>query len=172
VKVLVATVNGLNKFYKFFFYFAGVILMVLLAVSFFVVVSRSFFRLSFVWSDELQRFLMIAMVFFAIPYMASNKTFLVVDLAEIFFGKNKKLHYKTLLIGNFVSLALVIYLIFPCTQIARNSTRIFSTALGLPMSYMYTLMPMSFIFSAVAIAKNLLKHIVIDRCVSDTGEVR
>jgi TRAP-type C4-dicarboxylate transport system permease small subunit len=114
---------------------------------------------------------MIAMVFFAIPYMASNKTFLVVDLADLFFGNNKKLHDKMLLIGNFISLALVIYLIFPCIHIARNSTHIFSTALRLPMSYMYALMPMSFIFSAVAIAKNLLKHVVIDRHLPGPREV-
>ena len=168
MKALSKIIDGLNKFYRIFYYLAGFILMGLLAVSCFVVVSRQF-RFSPIWSDELQRFMMVAMVFIAIPYMASSKSFLVVDLADIFFHKKKKLHDMMIIIGEIIFLALLIYLIFPCIQIVRN-TRTFSTALALPMAYMYALMPMSFFFGAVAMAKNLLERFVISRNASDTGE--
>ena len=152
----------MDKFFRIFYYLSGVVLMALLGLSCFIVLARLFY-ISPIWSDELQRFMMVAMVFISIPYMASSKSFLLVDLTAIFFGKRKKLHNKMILIGEFILLGTLIYLIFPCLELAVRNARTFSSAMRLPMIYMYGFMPASFALAALAIAKNLLKRSVIER---------
>ena len=159
MKAIAAICNVLDKFFRLFYYLSGFILMALLGLSCFIVSAR-LFRISPIWSDELQRFLMVAMVFAAIPYMASSKSFLVVNLTAMLFGKRTKLQNTTQFIGEFILLGLFIYLIFPCLELTARNTRTFSSAMRLPMIYMYALMPASFALAAFAMTKNLLKHFV------------
>ena len=162
MKAITAICNGLDKFFRCFYYLSGFVLMALLGLSCFIVTARLFY-ISPIWSDELQRFLMVGMVFVSIPYMASAKSFLIVDLTAIFFGKRKELHDRTILIGEFILLGVLIYLIFPCLELAVRNARTFSPAMRLPMIYMYMFMPVSFALAALAIAKNLLRRSVIER---------
>jgi len=161
LKTLEKICSALDKFFKIFFYISGVILGALLIIAFFVVMARQIFDYSPIWSDEIQRFLMVGMVFFAIPYMSSAKTFLVVDLTAIFFGKHEKFHRIMLIIGEIMLFGFMVYLVFPCIQLVQN-TRTFSAALRLPMACMYALMPMSFAFGALGMLKNLVRTLIIE----------
>ena len=137
--------------------------MALLGITFFVVFARLLFSLSPIWSDELQRFLMVAMVFVAIPYMASAKSFLVVDLTAIFFSKNEKLCRVMILIGEFIFLILLIYLFFPCLELTVKNRSTYSGAMRMPMAYMYAFMPVSFALGAIGMLKNMVRFFVLER---------
>ena len=154
-----------------FYYLSGAILMVILVISFSIVMLRAF-GISPIWSDEVQRFLMVAMVFMAIPYMASEKSFLVVDLSAILFPSKSKVHDTLVLIGDIIFFALLIYLIFPCVELTIKNANTYSSAFRLQMSYMYALMPISFGLGAVGMLKNLVKYFVVDRHSAKTGEVQ
>ena len=171
LKVITAICIGLDKFFRCFYYLSGVVLMALLGLSGFIVFAR-LFHISPIWSDELQRFLMLAMVFVSIPYMASSKSFLIVDLTAIFFGRRKKLHNATIFIGEFILLGILICLFFPCLELAVKNAKTFSPAMRLPMIYMYGFMPASFALAALAIVKNLLKRSLVERRGSEAGEVK
>ena len=132
--------------------------------------ARELFDHSPIWSDEIQRFLMVGMVFFAIPYMASSNTFLVVDLTAIFFGKKEKFHNVMLLIGEIFLFGFLVYLIFPCVQLVAN-TRTLSAAMRMPMSWMYALMPMSFTFGALGMLKNIIKRHIVEPYMKKHEEV-
>ena len=162
MKIISAVCSALDSIYKLFFYLCGIMLMALLAISCLVVFAR-LFNISPIWSDEVQRFLMIAMVFVAIPYMASSKSFLVVDLSAICFGEKIQFQQNMRLIGDIILLALLIYMCFPSFTLALRNTRTFSTALRLPMVYMYGFIPASFAFSAVAVFKNIVRHFAVER---------
>ncbi|MBR5381484.1 MAG: TRAP transporter small permease subunit [Oscillospiraceae bacterium] len=161
MKTLEKICAALDKFFMIFFYISGAILFVLLVVAFFVVMARQLFDYSPIWSDEMQRFLMVGMVFFAIPYMTSAKTFLVVDLTAIFFGKHEKFHRVMLIIGEIMVFGFMVYLVFPCIQLVQN-TKTFSAALRMPMAAMYGLMPMSFAFGALGMLKNIVKTLFVE----------
>ncbi len=170
MKTVSTICDGLTKFFKMFFYLSGVVLMVILVISFAVVMLRAF-DISPIWSDEIQRFLMVGMVFAAIPYMASEKTFLVVDLAATLFPSKTKMHNVTVLIGEIIFFVLLVYLIFPCVELTVKNANTYSSALRLPMSYMYSLMPISFGLGAIGMLKNLVKF-VVDRYAAKTEEVQ
>ena len=149
--------KGADKAFKFFYYFAGAVLFALLVVSFYCVIVRAIGH-PVIWSDEAQRYLMILMVFAACPYLVAAKEHLVVDLIDIFCPKNKKLLKITHFIGDFMLLAIIIYLIVPCWQLASMNATSYSTALRIPKVYIYGMMPVSFIFSGIAQVKNIIQN--------------
>jgi TRAP-type C4-dicarboxylate transport system permease small subunit len=128
------------------------------------------FNFSPKWGDELQRYLMIGMVFSAIPYMANAKTFLVVDLTAIFFGKKKEFNRSMILIGEVIFLVFVIYLIFPCMELTLKNVQLLTPALRWRKAAVYSFMPISFVFAAIAEIKNLLKFFLVDKVVKKAGE--
>lgn len=163
--------SALDKFFKVFFYISGAILFLLLVVAFYVVMGRELFDHSPIWSDELQRFLMVGMVFFAIPYMASSNTFLTVDLTAIFFGKKEGFHRIMMLIGEIMLFGFMVYLVFPCCKLV-STTHTLSSAMRMPMAYMYMLMPMSFAFGALGMAKNIVKKYIVEPYFAKIKEVQ
>ena len=135
----------------------------LLFISFYIILARSIFSVSPIWADEMPRFMLICTVFISIPYLTSSKTLLVVNLTEILFGKKKKINSITMLIGDFILLALLIYMIFPSGELMIRNMLTFSPALRIPMAYMYGFIPASFALSAIATIKNIAEQLLVDR---------
>ena len=135
--------DALDKFFKLFYYFAGIILFAMLVVSASDVASRLTGH-PLVWANEMVRFLMFYMSFVACVYLVSARKNLEVDLTAIFFPNRTKLLEKTHIIGDFVMLVVLVYLIFPTWQLTVQNTTVKSSAMQWPMSVVYVIMPISF----------------------------
>ena len=148
--------DALDKFFKLFYYFAGIILFAMLVVSASDVASRLAGH-PLVWANEMVRFLMFYMSFVACVYLVSARKNLEVDLTAIFCPNKTKLLEKTHIIGDFVLLVVLVYLIFPTWQLTVQNTTVKSSAMQWPMSVVYVIMPISFALCVVAHLKNMVR---------------
>lgn len=145
----------ISRICKFFYWLSGLILFLMLALCASDVICR-LIGSPLVWANELLRFLMFYMSFTACIYLVSAKRNLEVDLTAIFFPKKKKLQGKTHVIGDFILLAVLIYLIVPTWRLTMQNLQVTSSALHWPMSYVYGIMPISFFICALAQLKNII----------------
>ncbi|MDD3347218.1 TRAP transporter small permease [Oscillibacter sp.] len=152
----------IEKFYKFFFYLSGVFLFIMFFVCAYSVITRLFGAPS-IWADELIRFLMVFMAFTGAPWLINTKGDLVVDLSEIFFSKKKKLLHANHLIGDVITLAILVYLIFPTYSMSMKNMTSMTSAMQWTLGYVYLCMPVSFGFCAIAQIKNIVKFHILPK---------
>ena len=150
-----AVCNAISKIAKFFYWVSALLLFLMVALCATDVVCRLLGH-PLTWPNEMLRFLMFYMSFCAVIYLVSEKQNLEVDLTAIFFPKKEKLLKKTHIVGDFVLLAVLIYLIFPSLSLTLNNVDIKSSAMQWPMCYVYGIMPISFFLCALTQVKNII----------------
>ena len=153
-------VKIVDRAYRIFFYIAGALLFAMFVTCAYSVLMRAIGKPS-IWADELTRFLMVFMAFMGAPYLVSTKGDLLVDLTEIFAGKNKKLMEINHKIGDIILLVIILYLIYPTMNLSLANLNSKTSALQWNLGYVYMIMPIGFMLCAVAQLKNIIKYDVL-----------
>ncbi len=144
----------LKKLNKLEFYGASTLLMILLAICFCNVVFRLIGR-PLMWADEAQRFIMIWMTFLACPVLVSRKSHIVVDLVSSLFPQ--KIHKAMYLIGDIMLIVFLLFLLPYTVQMSAMNMISKSSAMRLPMGYIYLCMPIGIFLSIISQAHILAK---------------
>lgn len=117
---------------------ALVILMCTMSVFiFFQVIMRYVFKNSLAWSEELARYIFIWLAYLAIPYATRLRKHVKIEAALFLFPK--KLRPVIIIIGDIISFAFVIFLVwagFIMVQRLAVSGQT-SPAVGVPMVFIY-----------------------------------
>lgn len=151
--------RALDKFFEGGFYLCGILLAILLTLCFFNVALR-LMNQPLSWSDEAMRFLMIWMAFLACPVLINRNEHLVVDLVATVFRK-EAMRKRMYFIGNVMLLAFLIFLFFPCVELVMKNMISKSSAMRIPMGYIYLCIPVSIALSVIAQLKLLCHEIFL-----------
>ena len=155
-----------SKFADFLFSIIKILLAVMLTLMVIVttmeVVRRYIFGLSFLWAEELVKFLLVATTFIGGPaaYRAGGLAFL--DLVVSHVNKN---------IQRYINIFINIVIIISCVWLAKIGfeysfspmvAKSFSTGLNLKMTYIYATIPTGFVMMIVFAVEQIF-NIVFNR---------
>lgn len=141
-----------------FMSFLGVICLCGFIVSVMIqVISRTFLPTSPAWTEEMARYLFIYMVAVGSSAAVRKKEFVSVELISGLFSEkiNKILSYVINIIVIFFSGYLLIFSVFPFANIQY---RMVSTAMQIPMQYIYYSM---IVFFVLLVLSHLFEIILI-----------
>lgn len=162
--------NGYNRFvsklFDVLYYAVGVLLMGLLAFSLINVATR-LIGVPISWLDEVQRYIMIWMAFISGAVLVNRKGHLLVDCVDMFPKKWKNVMY---LIGEFLCLVFIVYLIFPCIEIVQKNMISKSSALRISMGLVYLCMPISCVLSVLAQVNLILGRLFGEKAAENSSE--
>jgi len=131
-------------------------MIVMLAIIFMQVITRYVFGFSFEWSEELARFLFVWVVFLGSALIMGEEGHLAVELLPRLLDKTKPGFVLKLFINacGYVFIFLLIVQGWKMT-----STMTFQTApgLGISMSYVYFIMPLSGVLMLMYHVKDTIK---------------
>lgn len=113
------------------------------------------------WLDELQRYTMIWMAFISGAVLIYEKGHLLVDLVDTIFPHRWR--NGMYLIGEIIMLIFLIYLFFPCIEMVTRNMISKSSAMKIPMGYIYLCMPLGIGLSIIAQIDLILKRLFADK---------
>ncbi len=115
---------------------------VMLAIIFFQVISRYLFNYTFEWSEELARFLFVWVVFLGSALIMGESGHMAVQLLPSRLAGSRAGTYLEVFI-NLCSYAFILLLLIQGSKM--SSVMMFQTApaLGVPMGYVYSIIPLS-----------------------------
>ena len=140
------------------YWFSCIAMMVMLVTIFAQVISRYCFHYTPEWSEELARYLFVYVVFLGSALIMGESGHLAVEFLPTY--------YKGTLFGKFLQVvALVCGYIFVailftqgCTMVDKMHSQI-SPGLGLSMSYVYAVIPVSSVLMFLYLVRNTLRLI-------------
>jgi len=144
-------------------------LVVMVVIVFWQIVSRVLFGSSFTWTSELAKFLMVWIIFlgagFAFQYGAHISIEVVVDRVSI---KVKKLFQILVLLFSSI---FIIILILNGLELVGSAMEQISASLGIPMGYVYTVIPISGILILLNMIDVTIRFITTDNTSSGVDEI-
>ncbi len=137
----------------------AIMITVMVIITTMEVVRRYIFGKSFIWAEELVKFLLVAVTFLGGPaaYRAGGLAFL--DLVTSHLGKKAQ---------TVISIFNNVVIIAACAWLAKLSfaysfspmvAKMFSTGLKLKMTYIYLTIPIGFVFMIMFAIEQILKLI-------------
>ena len=164
MKVLAKLVESYSKVMEIFFKgiraALAVALVIMVVVTSMEVVRRYLFGLSFVWAEELVKFLLVAVTFLggAAAYRAGGMAYL--DLITSRFSAKKQRNIS--IINNVVVIATCLYLSLQGFTYAFSPmvAKMNSIGLKLNMTVVYITIPIGFVLITVFALEQILKAIV------------
>ena len=142
-----------------------VALGVMVSVTFTQVVMRFGFNSPFMWGDELGRYLSAYVTYIGIAYSARRDSHIKVTFfSDKLPAKMKKAHA---ILVNFICMALCLYLFLHSFELLKIQHPIRSTAMNIPMSFVYLPMVIGVLFAGI---RYLTRNIVLIRFYSVGGE--
>ncbi len=131
-----------NNTRKFLYFLSVFSIGLMLVIIFLQVVSRYLFNHSFEWSEELARFLFVWTVFIGSALIIGDKGHMAVKLlAEKLKGRTSGFILK--IFTELCSLVFILILIFQGAKMTKVMMFQTSPALGVPMGYVYSIIPIS-----------------------------
>lgn len=145
-----------DKTNQFVGYVTASFLVAMVLLVFIQIFSRALFNSSFIWTDELTRYLMVWVTFLAIGYTFQYGG----NISIAFFAeKLKGPFYKIVVwLGLCVSAGFSIVLLVTGMMIMDKAAIQHSTAMGLKMSYVYLVFPISAVFILINLVDLALKE--------------
>lgn len=148
----------------------AVALVIMVIVTSIEVVRRYIFSLSFVWAEELVKFLLVAVTFLggAVAYRAKGLAYL--DLLTSKLSKKKKQVMDT--INSIITIVFCIYFSIQgyAYTFSPVVTKMTSTGLKLNMSFIYITIPLGFTFICIFTLESMLKTSGMERITSERGD--
>ena len=137
----------------------AVALVIMVAVTSMEVVRRYIFGLSYVWAEELVKFLLVAVTFLggAAAYRAGGMAYL-----DLFTSRLGEKAQKILaIINNIIIMCICLYLTFQSFAYTFSPmvSRMKSTGLKLNMSVVYITIPIGFVLIMIFALEQILKSI-------------
>lgn len=157
---LVSLLNRLNRqTTRWAGYAATLLLASMLVVIIIHVVYRYLLGSSFSWTEELSRYMMVWMAFLYFPAAHKKGLNVSLDLCTDFF---KGTTFWLLL--QIVIEALILVVLIWCVHLSferiDRGTTIYSMAVGIPMSWVYSVLPVSFALTAFCSLERLMYTIL------------
>ncbi len=131
-------------------------MIVMLAIIFMQVITRYIFGFSFEWSEELARFLFVWVVFLGSALIMGEDGHLAVELLPRILNGTKPGFLLSLFI-NACGYVFILLLIIQGWKMTETMTFQTSPGLGLPMSYVYAIMPVSGVLMLMYHIKDTVK---------------
>jgi len=149
--------DTLFKFLRSTLYGISVAAMIaMLALIFSQVITRYIFGFSFEWSEELARFLFVWVVFLGSALIMGEDGHLAVELLPSLLKGSKPGFVLNMLI-NLCGYAFIFILIIQGWKMTETMTFQTSPGLGISMSYVYAIMPISGILMLLYHIKDTVK---------------
>ncbi len=150
----------MKKFPKTEAYIGAVILAVQLVIMFMEIVSRYIFKHSFIWVEELARYLFIYFIFLGAGYGVTTHSHVTVDILV------QKLPAKVAkvveIIATLIWFALAAWMTYLCASFT-NTVRLrgtISTSLHLPLWIVYLAMPLGFAVMTIRLLDNFIREYI------------
>lgn len=140
---------------KFLYYLSVSSIALMLVIIFFQVISRYLFNHSFEWSEELARFLFVWTVFIGSALIIGDKGHMAVKLLPERL-KGKKSGTVLEIFVELCSLAFILILIIQGSKMTKIMMFQTSPALGIPMGFVYSIIPISGVLMLLYFLKNIL----------------
>ncbi len=134
------------------YYLSGVMMLVMLIVIFTQVVTRYIFNYTPEWSEELARFLFVWVVFLGSALIMGESGHLAVEFLPTYF-KDRPFGKVLRIITNLSGYVLIILLLVQGFKMTKTMTFQISPGLGLPMSYVYSVIPLGSILMLLYLFK-------------------
>lgn len=150
----------MKKLPKIEAYIGAAILAVQLVIMFMEIVSRYIFKHSFIWVEELARYLFIYFIFLGAGYGVSTHSHVTVDILV------QKLPAKAAkvveIIATLIWFALAAWMTYLCASFTNTvkARGTISTAMHLPLWIVYLAMPLGFAVMAIRLADNFIREFV------------
>jgi len=145
----------LDRTRKILYYLSVFSIALMLVIIFLQVISRYLFNHSFEWSEELARFLFVWVVFIGSALIIGDKGHLAVKLLSV----KLKGKIASTVLNVIIELCSLVFILILITQGGKmTKTMMFQTspALGIPMGYVYSIIPISGVLMLLYFIKNIL----------------
>lgn len=125
----------------------GVLLLCMSAIAFIQVIARYCFFTSFVWSEEISRYMMIWLTFIGSAYAVSKQDHINIDILSEYF---KKHGFDVRVVLNVLILGFLIVCVFYGIKlvISTYTADQMTPAIGFPMFIVYLIVVISLIVAA------------------------
>lgn len=144
---------GFKKVQKVNSIVVGVALLLMIGVVFLQTFCRFVIFKSLTWSEELSRYLFVAVIVLGINLASTNHLFVRIEIIDGY------LKGKALLIMNVIRKAVTVYVSFIFVYSGYELIKIggyqISPAMGIPMSVLYGIIFVGFILNAVALVVDI-----------------
>ncbi len=154
----------LNSVRKSLYWISVVSMMVMLLIIFFQVITRYIFGHSFEWSEEIARFLFVWVVFLGSALIMGESGHLAVRMLPE-RCKDTTFGFILEIFINFCSYVFILLLIVQGGKMTQTMTFQTAPALGISMSWVYCIIPISgflmllyLIKDTIKIAKAIMAH--------------
>ena len=151
-KILKTVFDNTRKYLYFLSVFS---IGLMLVIIFLQVVSRYIFNHSFEWSEELARFLFVWTVFIGSALIIGDKGHMAVKL----LGEKLKGTKAGIVLNLFIELCSLVFILILIVQGAKmTKVMMFQTspALGVPMGYVYLIIPVSGVLMLLYFIRDVL----------------
>ena len=150
----------LKKFFSNFeLVISAIILYILIAVSTASVLSRYFLPTPVTWSDELSRFLFMWLAMLSCPFAVAAGAQLCVDMVPTLLLKN--FPKAKLALRLFCNVGFIIFAVALCVVgfEATVATKEISAAMKLPMTIVYSCIPLGSVLTCVRLVLDSIKAV-------------
>ena len=148
--------NILNSVRKSLYWISVVSMMIMLLIIFFQVITRYIFGHSFEWSEEIARFLFVWVVFLGSALIMGESGHLAVRMLPERF-KDTTAGFVLEIFINFCSYVFILMLIVQGSKMTSTMTFQTAPALGISMSWVYCIIPISGFLMLLYLIKDTIK---------------
>jgi len=149
------TLGGINKVTK---YMTSGFLIVMVVIIFLQIVSRIVIQSSFSWTEELARFLMIWLTFLGAAFSFQHGAHIGISMLTDKLPK-KVSAIITLLVGILCSVLFVILTVKGFELVGKSANQT-SPAMRIPMSYVYSVIPISGVLLTLNVADVSVRQMI------------
>lgn len=159
----------LDKTRKFLYGLSVISIAAMLVIIFLQVIARYLFNHSFSWSEEIARFLFVWTVFIGSALIIGDKGHMAVKLLSVKL-EGKAAGTVLNVIVELCGLAFILIMIIQGSKMANVMMFQISPALGIPMGYVYSIIPISGFLMLLYFIKNIIDIFYSNQNKSKSGE--
>ena len=149
------------KFYKLLKAFGFVLMLVMVTVTFAQVLARYAFSNSLSWSDEVGRYTFVWMTFIGAAIAVRNRQHVAFDALIKTLPRAAR---KLCLIASYLSMMIfTAVLIYGGFKFVARGSRQISSALEIPMNYVYIVLPVGGVLILAYLLKNFYEDVLARR---------
>ncbi|MDD4569719.1 MAG: TRAP transporter small permease [Tepidanaerobacteraceae bacterium] len=130
--------------------FCTLLFIIMTVITFFQVISRYFFGISYFWADEMSIFSMIWLVFLGASISVSHNAHTRIDYFISLFPPKIKKWIE--IFNNFICMTFIILVTYYGLDVIKLTMKNVSTGLKIPMGIIYGSLPVSGVLMAIYFA--------------------
>lgn len=131
-------------------------LLIMIAVVFLQTFCRFVIFQSLTWSEELSRYLFVAVIVLGINLAATDKLFVRIEIIDGYLGKNAR--FVLDIIRKLVAMYVSAVFVYSGFQLVRIGSYQISPAMSIPMSLLYATILIGFVLNFIALYIDAYQH--------------